>query len=797
MKFCNVKEIKYADFNEKDMVLNEPTIMKDGVELWSRSRYGFRRDELFTNGETSLTVYTYRYGSPDVVTNPEHAVSDKTFTIGICAGRPMKHSIERLKDLGLNPQFESEHEREIMIKSSDYIVDRKDSGVVLHKVEYLLVKSNDIPFLLTNDVIDAVMCYSDIWYNLDHPDYNIKYLSNFTDKLGNHETYVSLISKDDFSLDNVVAEGRKLRIFSEYKDGLRLIRKYLDQLGLTEDQVEITKVSGSVESYLHRGICDLAISIVQTGETLRINNMKEFLRLRRVYLNMWINIQPRETDSNNLYLRRGVYTSLKPKSEQRFLIVDGIDGTGKTTLLQQLSQRREIHNWLCFDRHPTITNATLTNKALPEDGCIYDHQSGLFTRDNTVVLILESDLDECDRRIKSRGGEQAPYETINAQCYFRLRYRQLSGLYGYNVLNNDFKIEGMSENDYEEHQRFLMEDVMSILNGSTEFALPALKDMTDEKFNALKTVAEGESKIVKSCGMFDIVKYKPSVYSHKRQRGGFIEGSDLERQKTTLNIELLLAKAGITHTYWCIYNGYIIAEKLGVQGAPPVEVCVKGAHVGTHKHIYQHMWAKRDRFGNKLTKSNDMYPEPIVRFDWRNPNHLLPSSGEKLIDMKHTQIFVNPLRASGKTDEEISEILEAMFPNGVPLGDYAMCDELANRFINVEESKKLVRTAFVTLSEHFAKINIRFKDVCFMPTVDGDRLYGEVSQDCGRYEAIQDDDDAFQGCVKDAIPWKSLDKDVWRAGGSSELVLEKWRRLTFLIDSYTRDHLGEWVKSLF
>jgi hypothetical protein len=43
----------------------------------------------------------------------------------------------------------------------------------------------------------------------------------------------------------------------------------------------------------------------------------------------------------------------------------------------------------------------------------------------------------------------------------------------------------------------------------------------------------------------------------------------------------------------------------------------------------------------------------------------------------------------------------------------------------------------------------------------------------------------------------SVDKDIWRAGGSSELVLEKWKRLTFLVDAYVAEHLGRWMNDLF
>lgn len=791
MEVCNIFDINFDNFKDNDIVINDVCIVLDNKEIASNSRYGFRKNELLKlvgNGN-KCTVYNTK-NKTLLKINDDFKTYNGIFTIGICSGRPMCNSIDRLKELGFNPKFESEHPRDIRINSNDYL----KNNDVFYKIEYLLVKSYDIPNMLKNNIIDAIICYSDIWYNLDESDYNIKYISYFSDELGNKDTYISMVCNPSHKLhksgqlyinNEFTHYNKKIKIFGEYKDSERLIKKYSNYLGFIDDQAEITQVSGGVESYVKKGLCDFGITIVQSGETLKTNEMVEYFKLRKVFLNLWMYIPPRINMTNNLKLdlRRELYMTLKNKDEQRYLIIDGIDGTGKTTLLKKLARDKRIHNVICYDRHKIITDATLSLKSIPEGGSIYND---IFTRENTTVIILESELLTCDERITTRN-DVKKYEKIGAQCYFRLRYRQLAALYGYNILNNDGTMDELVENTFK------------ILDGDETFKVPNLKLMTDEYFNLLKPVAEGESKIVRSFNeRFDIVRYKPSVYSHKRQRGGTVKGTDLERQKTTMNIMLLLAKENIEHTYWCIYNGFILAEKVK---PPSVEVCVKGAHVGTHKHIYYDMCNKTDRFGNKLTSSNDMYPEPIVRFDWRNPNHILPSDNEKLIDMKHTQIFVNPLRESGKTDEEINNILNDMFPHGVPLGDYAMCDSLADRFIDVNKTKLLVTKAFKALSYHFAMINIRFKDVCFMPTTDGKKLYGEVSQDCGRYEAIDPSITAFQKCLETKIPWDdestSLDKDIWRSGGTSELVLEKWKRLTFLIDNYTQSHLKEWINEIF
>jgi hypothetical protein len=493
-----------------------------------------------------------------------------------------------------------------------------------------------------------------------------------------------------------------------------------------------------------------------------------------------------QRDQTQHKLRVAVYQHLHPRFKA--VVVDGIDGTGKTTVLQEILKDKRYHQMLVFDRLTTLSNATCFPGAVPEVGSILQPP---LTPENTTVVILEADLETCDRRLKARDNANnlQLYEQKDAQCFFRLRYRQIAAMCGFHVVPSDCSLAEV------------VQRVHGILSQGVElFRVPKLPDVTDAFFTGLETRAEGESKLVKKLSdRFDLIRYKPSVYSHKQQRGGIVEGTDHERQKTTLNIMLLLAKAGVPHTYWHICNGYILAERL--EKAPPVEVCVKGAHVGTHSHIYFGMAETRDRFGCELVGAHDMYKEPIVRFDWRNPNHLQPEPGQRLVDMKHTQIHANPLRDAGFDEDAIERIFEAMFPHGVPLGDFALADDLANRFIDVDNARLLVRKAFKALSEHFRRMNIRFKDVCFMVVQGGDRLFGEVSQDCGRYEAIEPQVEAFQRCVSKKLPWTTdsacVDKDIWRAGGSSEHVLEKWQRLTFLVDAYVSEHISQWMQELF
>ena len=71
-------------------------------------------------------------------------------------------------------------------------------------------------------------------------------------------------------------------------------------------------------------------------------------------------------------------------------------------------------------------------------------------------------------------------------------------------------------------------------------------------------------------------------------------------------------------------------------------------------------------------------------------------------------------------------------------------------------------------------MNLYFEDVCFMLDVNGDTMYGEVSQDCGRYKYVEED------------KLTDLDKDVWRNWGSFEIVLKQYQMLTNMIEKYVK-----------
>ncbi|MBI1902441.1 MAG: hypothetical protein HYS13_15170 [Planctomycetia bacterium] len=153
----------------------------------------------------------------------------------------------------------------------------------------------------------------------------------------------------------------------------------------------------------------------------------------------------------------------------------------------------------------------------------------------------------------------------------------------------------------------------------------------------------------------------------------------------------------------------------------PVEVVVKRRHIGTPKHRYRFIEQYPTRAG-KILAADAEYPELQVRFDWRNP--VRDSSGQRLAD----------------------EI---------------MSEQFADLYIDVPKARSLAIAAFEALATFLSGRGLVLDDICFFIDRDGRCIFSEISPDCLRARAVGEG---------------SLDKDVWRAGGGSELLTEKWTK---------------------
>lgn len=257
-------------------------------------------------------------------------------------------------------------------------------------------------------------------------------------------------------------------------------------------------------------------------------------------------------------------------------------------------------------------------------------------------------------------------------------------------------------------------------------------DLTDEAFDALPLVAEGESKIVRDAGSGLVaIRFRPTVYSFTHHRSGEVPGTDALRLRTTRVLVRELRAHGIDHAFLDVGARYVISRRVA---PPPVEVIVKRRHVGTPRHRYRGMEQHPIRAGHPAAGQTigpeSPYPAPWVRFDWRNP-------------------LRDPETGARMQDEVLPEPLAALF-------------------IDVDAARATALAAFDVLSGFLAARGVELVDICFFLTDDGTTVFGELGPDCARMRSRDEG---------------SLDKDVFRLGGSSERVLAKYEALCRVVEA--------------
>ena len=281
------------------------------------------------------------------------------------------------------------------------------------------------------------------------------------------------------------------------------------------------------------------------------------------------------------------------------------------------------------------------------------------------------------------------------------------------------------------------------------------RDLDNATFERLPLVIEGESKIVRYLGDgLVVIRYKPTIFSFTHNRCGEVSGSDVLRLRATRVFLEVLRSAGIKHVYREVTDRFVIADlvlpsitecaKYGcsvfapsdmavarcdnLSRTVPIEVVIKRYHSGTPKHRYIGMSGSMVRASHPLyagmsINAEDALPSVMVRFDWRNPLRLA---------------------------------------NGTPVADEVLPEDLADLYIDTKQARKTALSVYVALQRFLEPRDIVLCDLCLFITEDGSTVYGEISQDCGRFRHFE---------------LGSLDKDVWRSGGSSADVYKKWELL--------------------
>jgi phosphoribosylaminoimidazole-succinocarboxamide synthase len=256
-------------------------------------------------------------------------------------------------------------------------------------------------------------------------------------------------------------------------------------------------------------------------------------------------------------------------------------------------------------------------------------------------------------------------------------------------------------------------------------------------FERLPLVVEGESKVIRRWTERIVVeRFKPTIYSYTMNRYGEVEGTDTIRLKFTAALFRLLAHREFQSPYRP--QSAFLAEIESPQGPLIVqrlvdtcnlETRIKRYHVGSplHRYLYAERYESTQSAGTIRRWSR--FNSPVVCFDWRHP--LYDDEGRRL------------------ADEPLSD-------------DYA-----GVWMYDVGHAKEMARQLFLWMEELFAKADLLLIDLCVFIDRHGRLIYGEVSPDCMRVR---------QG-LGDPAAAESLDKDLWRSGGTPEQVRSRYQAL--------------------
>jgi len=262
-----------------------------------------------------------------------------------------------------------------------------------------------------------------------------------------------------------------------------------------------------------------------------------------------------------------------------------------------------------------------------------------------------------------------------------------------------------------------------------------------------------------------IIILKSTIYSHSKQATGEIEGlSKVRAESTNLFLEMMWRNQ-LKHSYRSVNeNGIIIADYIETK---ILEVVFKKYCEGTDKHSFYEIIKDPE----VVLDTGEYRAGPYIRFDWRNPNHI---SVKKGLNTNLNPYYYLLEEYYGK--EKFFEVFLRDGKKVKPFGDKAVYPDILESIMDIPKTRESAIKMYCTIQSYAHEVGLDVKDGCFMLDPTGTIFWSEVNQDCLRIQAIKDHE--------------SLDKDIWRAGGSSakELIVKKWLAFNSIMAGYFSKH---------
>lgn len=623
-----------------------------------------------------------------------------TFIIGICSGkRAIGACIALLAKHGIIVEIESDRSLSPKVRLVDKKKSKLGHDLANIKLSVLFCGSRDLPHLLANGMIHMAVGF-DLEYKLDN---NYRFRIVDSDKDPKTLARISLVCKK--GKEKGIVNGRyHKRIISEFPS--RVVKqsnliKYLEPREYT-----IMNTTSASEGMIDRpelgeNSFNVGCVVVQSGETLVQNDLVEFETIAQIYPSIYINSGKHWGDK---------LTAVLFNHFDIPIVVEGIDGSGKTTLVEKLKKA----GFEAYDRGE-LSEMTLQSQYL---------WSGKNLR-TAIYIILDIDETLATERVLKRDGELDKWAQPTAQMFYRKKYRALAAKYGFYFID----VTTLTK-----------EQVFDIVTTRLDdYMMPRVDHMDDDLFESLPILNEGDSKTIRIItgktpvgsehdGKYCVVKYKPSVYSNRQNRPGNIDGSDKIRMRMFRSMLELLWVKGHSHSAVYVGDRYLLTEYIPNENIPKIEVLVKRYLVGSDKYLYHDLSAEKSLFDGSF-HGYIKYKTPYVKYTWRNPNFVRKNDDSEPLKMK----------------------------------DEVIADGLVAQMMDVNKCSSYALRVTEDINDFFNYCNLELLDICLMMTRDGKYMYYEISPDNCRYRRIDngesyDKDNWRFGCSEEKV------KTAWREG---------------------------------
>lgn len=167
-----------------------------------------------------------------------------TVTIALAKGRIAEESIEMLENVGIKFKDYSKKSRKLIFKDT--------TG----RINMIFVKSGDVPIYVEKGAADIGIVGKDIILEEEADIYEVL-------DLGFGKCKICVCGYTDYEFK----PNKKLAVASKYTV---TATNYFNKIGI---QTEIIKLNGSVELAPIIGLADVIVDIVETGATLKENNL--------------------------------------------------------------------------------------------------------------------------------------------------------------------------------------------------------------------------------------------------------------------------------------------------------------------------------------------------------------------------------------------------------------------------------------------------------------------------------------------------------------------------------------------